>query len=68
MPSLIEKYGMERAAALAASEEGVEWNELSPQEKEKYYAKVRRAKPKAGGNREDNGTIPAVDANRRLGR
>lgn len=67
MPSMFEKYGMERAAASEASDEGKEWAELSDAEKEKYYARVRRPK-QTGGNRDDNGTIPANDMNRRMGR
>lgn len=44
MPSLIEKYGLERAAASQAEEEGEDWTSLTPAEKEKYYQKVRNPK------------------------
>lgn len=67
MPSMFEKYGMERAAASEASDEGKEWNDLSDSEKEKYYARVRQRK-QTGGSREDNGGIPATDMYRRMGR
>lgn len=67
MPSLIEKYGMEREAASMALEEGKEWSSLSKKEKEDYYSKVRSER-KTGGNKEDGGIIPANDMMRRLGR
>jgi len=67
MPSLFEKYGMERAAASLASDDDKEWNSLSDSEKEKYYAMVRRQKP-TGGNRSDKGTVPANDMYKRMGR
>lgn len=67
MPSMFEKYGMERAAASEASDDGKEWSDLSDSEKEKYYARVRRQKP-TGGNRDDRGTVPANDMYKRMGR
>lgn len=40
MASLIEKYKLKRIAALMASEEGQDWNELTDMEKDRYYAKA----------------------------
>lgn len=68
MPLLIEKYGLERAAAAQAEEEGVDWSTLTPREKEQYYNKVRSPKSPVKSGKDENGNIPATDMFRRMGR
>lgn len=66
---MIEKYGLERAAAAQAEEEGIDWNTLSPSQKEQYYKKVRNPKAPVKSDGKDNGGgIGILDMFRKLGR
>lgn len=40
MAGLLQAYGGKRVAALLAMEDGLEWNSLTPEEKEFYYSKA----------------------------
>lgn len=44
MPGLLRKYGGERVAMILASEDGKNWDELTPEEKEMYYSKAYQKK------------------------
>ena len=68
MPSMYEKWGLERAAADAASEEGKEWADLSAAEKEKYYNRVRLQTSPTKRKNDENGNVSAESMFRRMGR
>lgn len=40
MAGLLQAYGGKRKAAILAAEDGLDWNDLTPEEKEFYYSKA----------------------------